>query len=33
VTLEATKALIRRIFEEVIPAGDPAAMRELVAPE
>lgn len=33
VTLEANKALIRRIFEEVIPAGDTAAMRELVAPE
>ena len=32
-TLEANKALIRRIFEEVIPAGDDAAMRELVAPE
>ena len=32
-TLEANKALIRRIFEEVIPAGDVAGMRELVAPE
>jgi predicted ester cyclase len=32
-TLEANKALIRRIFEEVIPCGDPAAMRGLVAPE
>ena len=31
--LDANKALIRRIFEEVIPAGDIAAMRELVAPE
>jgi steroid delta-isomerase-like uncharacterized protein len=33
VTLEANKALIRRIFEEVIPSGDTAAMRGLVAPE
>ena len=32
-TLEANKALIRRIFEEVIPAGDVAAMRDLVAPD
>lgn len=32
-TLDANKALIRRIFEEVIPAGDPAAMRDLVAPD
>jgi steroid delta-isomerase-like uncharacterized protein len=31
VSLEANKALIRRMFEEVIPAGDPSAMRELVA--
>jgi len=31
-TLEANKALVRRLFEEVIPAGDPSAMRELVAP-
>jgi predicted ester cyclase len=30
-TLEANKALIRRLFEEVIPAGDPTAMRDLVA--
>ena len=30
-TLEANKALIRRMFEEVIPAGDPTAMREIVA--
>jgi steroid delta-isomerase-like uncharacterized protein len=30
-TLEANKALIRRVFEEVIPAGEPAAMRALVA--
>ena len=33
VTLAANTALIRRIFEEVIPAGDVAAMRDLVAPE
>jgi steroid delta-isomerase-like uncharacterized protein len=32
-TLEANKALIRRIFMEVIPGGDPTAMRGLVAPE
>ena len=30
-TLGANKALIRRLFEEVIPAGDPAAVRDLVA--
>jgi steroid delta-isomerase-like uncharacterized protein len=28
----ANKALVRRIFEDVIPAGDAAAMRELVTP-
>jgi steroid delta-isomerase-like uncharacterized protein len=33
VTLDANKALIRRVFEEVIPAGDAAAMRELAAPD
>ena len=32
-TLEANKALIRQVFEKVIPAGDSAAMRDLVAPE
>ncbi|WP_455356981.1 ester cyclase [Streptomyces sp. SYSU K217416] len=34
-TTEATanKALIRRIFEEVIPGGDAATMRRLFAPE
>ncbi len=32
-TLDANKALIRRIFEEVIPAGDTAAMRDLAAPD
>lgn len=32
-TLEANKALIRRIFMEVIPGGDPTAMRGLVAPD
>jgi steroid delta-isomerase-like uncharacterized protein len=31
--LEENKALIRRVFEEVIPAGEPAAMRELFAPD
>jgi predicted ester cyclase len=30
-TLESNKNLIRRLFEEVIPAGKPEAMRELVA--
>lgn len=29
-TLAANKALIRHVFEEVIPAGDAAAMRDLV---
>jgi hypothetical protein len=33
VTLDANKALIRRVFEEVIPAGDSTAMRDLVAPD
>jgi predicted ester cyclase len=32
-TLEANKALIRRVFEAVIPAGEPAAMRDFVAPD
>jgi steroid delta-isomerase-like uncharacterized protein len=32
-TLEANKALIRRVFDEVIPAGDTAAMREAMAPD
>jgi steroid delta-isomerase-like uncharacterized protein len=31
VSLEANKALLRRMFEEVIPAGDPSAMRDMVA--
>lgn len=30
-TLEANKDLIRHLFEHVIPAGEPAAMRDLVA--
>jgi steroid delta-isomerase-like uncharacterized protein len=30
---EANKALIRRVFEEVIPSGDAAAMRDLMAPD
>ena len=29
--LAANKALIRHVFEDVIPAGDAAAMRDLVA--
>jgi steroid delta-isomerase-like uncharacterized protein len=33
VTLDANKALIRHVFEKVIPAGDPAALRDLVAPD
>ena len=32
-TLTANKALIRHVFEHVIPAGDAAAMRALVAPD
>ena len=32
-TIEVNKALVRRVFEEVIPAGDAATMRELVAPD
>ena len=32
-TLDANKALVRRVFEEVIPGGDPTAMRDLVAPD
>lgn len=32
-TLDANKALIRRLFEEVLPAGDPVAARDLLAPE
>jgi steroid delta-isomerase-like uncharacterized protein len=31
VSLEANKALIRRMFEEAIPAGDTSVMREIVA--
>jgi steroid delta-isomerase-like uncharacterized protein len=30
-TVEANKALIRRVFEEVIPAGVPEGMRAVVA--
>jgi steroid delta-isomerase-like uncharacterized protein len=33
VTLDANKALVRRVFEEVIPSGDATAMRDLVAPD
>jgi steroid delta-isomerase-like uncharacterized protein len=32
-TIEANKALIRRVFEQVIPAGDPTTMRDLMAPD
>lgn len=32
-TLDANKTLIRRLFEEVLPAGEPSAVRDLVAPE
>ena len=32
-TTEANKALIRRIFEDIIPAGDAGALRELMAPD
>ena len=30
-TLDHNKALIRRLFEEVIPSGDPAAVRGVIA--
>jgi steroid delta-isomerase-like uncharacterized protein len=32
-TLTANKALIRHVFEDVIPAGDATAMRDLVVPD
>ena len=32
-TVAANKALIRHVFEELIPAGDPAAMRAVMAPD
>jgi steroid delta-isomerase-like uncharacterized protein len=32
-TLTANKALVRHVFEDVIPAGDATAMRALVAPD
>lgn len=32
-TLDANKRLIRRVFEEVIPAGDAPAMRGLMTPD
>jgi steroid delta-isomerase-like uncharacterized protein len=32
-TPDANKALVRRVFEELIPAGDPAAMRDVLAPD
>ena len=33
VTHDANKALIRRVFEEVIPAGNTSAMRDAMAPD
>ena len=30
-THDANKALIRRVFEEVIPGGNPSAMRDVMA--
>jgi steroid delta-isomerase-like uncharacterized protein len=33
VTHDANKALIRRVFEEVIPAGNTSAMRDVMAPD
>jgi steroid delta-isomerase-like uncharacterized protein len=32
-TLDANKALIRHVFEDVLPAGDALAMRDLVTPD
>jgi steroid delta-isomerase-like uncharacterized protein len=32
-TVDANKALIRHVFEDVIPAGNTAAMRDLMAPD
>jgi len=32
VTPDANKLLVRRLFEEVFPAGDPALVRDLMAP-
>ena len=32
-SLDANKALIRSVFEKVIPAGDAAGLRDLVAPD
>jgi hypothetical protein len=32
-TLDHNKALIRRLFAEVIPTGDPAAVRGVIAPD
>ena len=31
-TPDANKLLVRRLFEEVFPAGDPALVRDLMAP-
>jgi ketosteroid isomerase-like protein len=33
VTPDANKALVRRVFEEIIPNGDTAAMREVMDPD
>ncbi len=32
-TLDTNKALVRRLFEEAFPSGNPATVRALVAPE
>ena len=32
-SLDANKDLIRSVFEKVIPAGDAAGLRDLVAPD
>ena len=32
-TPAVNKALVRRVFEELIPGGDPAAMRGVMAPD
>ena len=32
-SVDANKALIRSVFEKVIPAGDAAGLRDLVAPD
>ncbi len=32
-SLDANKALVRRVFEQVIPSGDAASMRTMFAPD